>query len=53
MLKTNYTCVQSLNINVAVAKGVENFHKFTQYTHFLSVTKKSLIFTEQSINCKV
>ena len=36
--KTNYRCVQSLNISVDVAKCMEN-HKFTQYTHFLSVAK--------------
>ena len=34
MLRTNYRCVQSLNISVDVAKCVENIHKFTQYTHF-------------------
>ena len=39
MLTTNYRCVQSLNISVDVAKCVENVHKFTQYTYFLSVTK--------------
>ena len=39
MLRTNYRCVQSTNINVDVAKFGENFRKFTQYTHFLSVTK--------------
>ena len=42
MLRTNYRCVQSLNISVDVAKCVENVHKFTQYTHFLSVTKNYL-----------
>ena len=42
MLKTNYRCVQSLNISVHVAKCVENIHKFTQYSHFLSVTKNDL-----------
>ena len=42
MLRTNYSCVQSLNISVDVAKWVENFRKFTQYTHFLSVTKNYL-----------
>ena len=30
MLRTNYRCVQSLNISVDVAKCVENVHKFTQ-----------------------
>ena len=53
MLRTNYKCVQSLNISVDVAKYMEIFHKFTQYTHFLSVTKKCLVFTEQSIHGKV
>ena len=42
MLITNYRCVQSRNISVDVAKCVENVHKFTQFTHFLSVTKKGL-----------
>ena len=39
--KTNYRCVQSLNISVDVAKCVENVQKFTKFTHFLSVTKKT------------
>ena len=42
MLRTNYRCVQSLNISVEVVKCVENVHKFTQITHFLSVTKNDL-----------
>ena len=42
MLTTNYRCFQSLNISVDVAKCVENVHKFTQSTHFLSVTKNDL-----------
>ena len=42
MLRTNYRCVQSLNISVDVAKCVENTHKFTEITHFLSVTKNDL-----------
>ena len=42
MLRTNYRCVQSLNISVDVAKCAENVHKFTQFTHFLSVTKNDL-----------
>ena len=42
MLRTNYRCVQSLNISVDVAKWVENVHKFTQFTHFLSDTKNDL-----------
>ena len=41
MLQTNYRCVQSLNISADVAKFVENVHKFTQFTQFLSVTKKT------------
>ena len=53
MLKTNYRCVQSLNISVDVAKCVENAHKFTQFTHFLSDTKKRLVLIEQSIHGKV
>ena len=36
---TNNRCFQSFNISVDVAKCVENVHKFTQFTHFLSVTK--------------
>ena len=32
--KNKLQCVQSPNISVNVAKCVENFHKFTQYTHF-------------------
>ena len=39
MLKTNYRCVQSLNISVDIAKCVENVHKFNQFTNFLSATK--------------
>ena len=40
MLKTNYRCVQSLNISVDVAKCVENVHKFTQwFTHFCPLQK--------------
>ena len=42
MIQTNYRCVQSLNISVDVAKCVENVHKFTQFTQFLSVTKHDL-----------
>ena len=53
MLQTNYRCVQLLNISVDVAKCVENVHKFTQFTQFLSVTKKRLVLTEQSIHGKV
>ena len=53
MLRTNYRWVQSLNISVDVAKCEENVHKFTQFTHFLSVTKKRLVLIEQSIDGKV
>ena len=42
MLKTNYRCVQSLNISVDVAKCVENVHTLIHYTHFWTVTKKDL-----------
>ena len=50
MLTTNYRCVQSPNISLDVAKCGENFHKFTLYTHFLSLLcyKKWLVLTEQS-----
>ena len=37
--KSNLQMFQSTNISVDVAKCAGNFHKFTQYTHFLSVTK--------------
>ena len=49
MLRTNYRCVQSVNINVDDAKCVENVHKFTKYTHFLSV----LFLIEQTIHGKI
>ena len=42
MLRTNYRCVQSTNISLDVAKCAGNFHKFTLFTHLLSVTKKVL-----------
>ena len=42
MLKTNYRCVQSLNISVDVAKCVENVHTLIHYTHFWTVIKKDL-----------
>ena len=42
MLRTNYRCIQSLNISVDDAKCVENVHKFTKYTHFLAVAKYCL-----------
>ena len=53
MLRTNYRCVQSLNVSVDVAKFVEIFHKLAQYTHFVSFAKKWLVLTEQSIHGKV
>ena len=49
MLRTNNRCVQSLNISVDDVKCVENVHKSTKYTHFLSV----LVLIEQSIRGKV
>ena len=39
MLRTNYRCVQSLNISVDAAKSVENVHTLIHYTHFWSVKK--------------
>ena len=42
MLRTNYRCVQLLNIIVDVTKCVENVHKFTKYIHFLAVAKYCL-----------
>ena len=42
MLRTNYRCFQSLNISVDVAKCVENVHKFTRFTHLLSISKNDL-----------
>ena len=41
MLWTNNRCVESLNISV-MSPNVENNHKFTQYTDYLSITKKKL-----------
>ena len=41
MLRTNNRCVESLNISV-MSPNVENIHKFTQYTDYLSITKKKL-----------
>ena len=42
MLRTNYRCVQSLNVSVDVTKSVENVHTIIHYTHFWTVTKKDL-----------
>ena len=42
MLRTNCRCVQSPNISVDVAKFGENYHKYTQYTHVLAVTRNDL-----------
>ena len=42
MLRTNYRCIQSLNICVDVAKFVENDHTLIHYTYFWTVTKKDL-----------
>ena len=41
MLRTNNRCVESLNISV-MSPNVENIHKFTQYTDYMSITKKKL-----------
>ena len=57
MLKTNYRCVQSLNISVDVAKCVENVHKYTQYTHFCTLQKTTCpnwtIYSWQGFNSLV
>ena len=42
MLRTNYRCVQSLNISVDVAKCMENIQTLIHYTHFWTVTKNDL-----------
>ena len=42
MLRTNYRCVQSLNISVDVTKCVENIHTLIHYPHFWTVTKNDL-----------
>ena len=42
MLRTNYRCVQPLNISVDIAKCVENIHTFIHYTHFWTTTKNDL-----------
>ena len=42
LLKTNYRCVQSLNISVDVAKFLENVQTLIHYTHFWTVTKNDL-----------
>ena len=51
MLRTNNRCVESLNISVK-SPNVENIHKFTKYTDYLSITKK-VVMTEQSIHGNV
>ena len=43
MLRTNYRCVQSLNISVDVAKCVETVHTLIHYTHFWIVTKMTCL----------
>ena len=50
MLRTNYRCFQTLDISVDIAKCV---HTLIHDTHFWTVTKTWLVFTEQSIHCKV
>ena len=52
MLRTNYRCVQSINISVGVAKCVEKFNKFNQYTHFLSVTKNDFSWVNYLLMAK-
>ena len=42
VLRTNYRCVQLLNISVDVAKCVENVHTSIHYPHFWTVTKNYL-----------
>ena len=37
LLRTVYRCIPSLNFSVDDAKCTDNVHKFTMYTHFLSV----------------
>ena len=49
MIKTYFRCVQSINIIVGIAKCVQDFHKYTQYTHFLSVTKNDLSWQKNPI----
>ena len=39
MLRTNNRCVDLLNISV-MSPNVENIHKFTQYTDYLSIHGK-------------
>ena len=51
MLRTNNRCVESINISV-MSLNEENIHKFTQYTDYLSITKK-VVMTEQSIHGNV
>ena len=41
-VRTNYRCVQSPNISLDVAKWGQKFHKYTQYSHYLSVIKNDL-----------
>ena len=57
ILKTNYRCVQSLNISVDVAKCMENVHKFTQFTHFCPLEKTTCpnwtIYSWQGFNSLV
>ena len=51
MLRTNNRCVDSLNISV-MSPNVENIHKFTQYTDYLSIhgkvsTHKDVLLCEE------
>ena len=41
MLRRNNRCVESLNISVECHQNnVENIHKFTQYTDYVSITQE-------------
>ena len=54
MLRTNYRCVESLNISVYVAKCVENVHTLIHYIHFGLLQKMTChhrtIYSWQSSN---
>ena len=50
MLKTNYRCVQSLNISVDVAKCVKNVQKFNPVHSLFVRSKNDMCLIEQSIH---
>ena len=54
LLRTNYRCVESLNISVYVAKCVENVHTLIHYIHFGLLQKMTChhwtIYSWQSSN---